>query len=112
MTVPILLDCDPGHDDAVAIIVTARHAELLGITTVASNASLDHTTHNALVVRELIGSVAPVPWGAGRPLLEEPPPAPQTHGASGLDGAALPIPTRPLDGTDAVGFIVDTCRAR
>jgi inosine-uridine nucleoside N-ribohydrolase len=112
MPVPILLDCDPGHDDAVAIIVAARHAELLGITTVAGNASLDRTTHNALVVRELLGSTVPVHAGAERPLLEEPHPAPQTHGASGLDGADLPTPTRPLDGTDAVGFIVDTCRAR
>jgi inosine-uridine nucleoside N-ribohydrolase len=112
VTVPILLDCDPGHDDAVAIIVAARHAELLGITTVAGNASLERTTHNALVVRELIGSTVPVHSGAARPLLEEPHPAPQTHGASGLDGADLPVPTHPLDGTDAVGFIVDTCRSR
>jgi inosine-uridine nucleoside N-ribohydrolase len=112
MTVPILLDCDPGHDDAVAIVVAARHAELLGITTVAGNAPLERTTHNALVVRELLGSAVPVHSGADRPLLEPPHPAPHVHGASGLDGADLPAPTRPLDGTDAVGFIVDTCRRR
>jgi inosine-uridine nucleoside N-ribohydrolase len=111
VTTPILLDCDPGHDDAVAIVVAARHAELLGITTVAGNAALDRTTRNALAVRELLGSAVPVHAGADRPLLEEPHPAPQTHGESGLDGADLPVPTRPLDGTDAVGFIVDTCRA-
>ena len=53
--VPMILDCDPGHDDAIAIVVAARHAELLGITTVAGNAPLDRTTHNALVMRELLG---------------------------------------------------------
>src|SRR4051812_41686785 len=112
MTVPILLDCDPGHDDAVAIIVAARHAELLGVTTVAGNASLERTTHNALVVRELLGSAVPVHSGAERPLLEAHRPAPRAHGEGGLDGADLPAPTRPLDGTDAVGFIIETCRAR
>ncbi len=110
--VAILLDCDPGHDDAVAIVVAARHAELLGITTVAGNAPLERTTQNALVVRELLGSTVEVHSGADRPLLEAPHPAPQVHGVSGLDGADLPSPTRPLDGTDAVGFIVDTCRRR
>src|SRR6185295_12040855 len=111
MPVPILLDCDPGHDDAVAIVVAARHAELLGITTVAGNAPLDRTTHNALVVRELLGSAVPVHAGADRPLLEPPHPAAMVHGASGLDGADLPAPTHPLDGTDAVEFLIDTCRA-
>ncbi len=108
--VPMLLDCDPGHDDAVAIVVAARHADLLGITTVAGNAPLERTTYNARVIRELLGSEVPVHSGAERPLLEEPHPAPAVHGASGLDGADLPIPARPLDGTDAAGFIVDTCR--
>ena len=63
--VPILLDCDPGHDDAVAIVVAARHAELLGITTVAGNAPLDRTTHNALVVRDLLGVDVPGPLRRG-----------------------------------------------
>ena len=78
MAVPIILDCDPGHDDAVAIVVAARHAELLGITTVAGNAPLDRTTHNALVVRELLGIDVPVHSGAARPLVAEP-----QHGAGG-----------------------------
>jgi inosine-uridine nucleoside N-ribohydrolase len=109
--VRIILDCDPGHDDAVAIVVAARHTELLGITTVAGNAPLDRTTHNALVVRELLDAAVPVHAGAARPLLAEPRAAPLVHGASGLDGADLPEPRRPLDGSDAVGFIVETCRA-
>ncbi len=110
MAVPMLLDCDPGHDDALAIVVAARHAELLGITTVAGNASLDRTTHNALVMRELLDIDVPVHSGAARPLVEEPRTAAHVHGASGLDGADLPVPRRPLDGADAIEFIIDTCR--
>ena len=108
----IILDCDPGHDDAIAIVAAAHETELLGITSVAGNAPLARTTHNALVIRELLGIDVPVHSGAVRPLIAEPSPAAVVHGESGLDGADLPQPTRPLDSTDAVGFIVDTCRAR
>jgi inosine-uridine nucleoside N-ribohydrolase len=111
MAVPMILDCDPGHDDAVAIVGAARHADLLGITTVAGNATLDRTTANALAVRDLLDADVPVHSGAARPLVAELHTAPAVHGASGLDGAILPTPRRPLDGSDAVGFIVDTCRA-
>jgi inosine-uridine nucleoside N-ribohydrolase len=107
----IILDCDPGHDDAIAIVVAARHTELLGITTVAGNAPLDRTTHNALVLRDLLGIDVPVHSGAARPLVAPPRHSPAVHGASGLDGADLPAPARPLDGTDAVAFIIETCRA-
>ena len=114
MTPRVLLDCDPGHDDAMAIIAAARYADLVGITTVAGNAPLERTTYNALVVRDLLGIDVPVHSGSAQPLL-----GPLGHGAahsvavhgeSGLDGAELPSPTTPLDGTDAVSFIVDTCR--
>src|SRR5215218_3209734 len=88
----MILDCDPGHDDAVAIVVAARHADLLGITTVAGNAPLERTTHNALVMRDLLGLDVPVHSGAVRPLLEEPHTGPAAHGESGLDGADLPPP--------------------
>ena len=106
----IILDCDPGHDDVLAIVAAARHTELLGITTVAGNAPLDRTTHNALVMRDLLGIDVPVHSGARRPLVAPPRAADRVHGESGLDGADLPAPTRPLDSTDAVAFIVDTCR--
>lgn len=109
--VPILLDCDPGHDDAIAIVVAARHARLLGITTVAGNAPLDRTTTNALIVRELLDIDVPVHSGAERPLVVPPMHAAYVHGESGMDGADLPVPRRPLDSTDAVGFIIETCRA-
>ena len=107
----ILLDCDPGHDDAVAIVAAARHAELIGITTVAGNAPLERTTHNARVMRDLMGLDVPVHSGSPRPLVAEPSFGAFVHGESGLDGADLPAPTTPLDGTDAVSFIVETCRA-
>lgn len=115
MTLRVLLDCDPGHDDAMAIIVAAHYADLVGITTVAGNAPLEATTRNALVMRDLLGIDVPVHSGSPQPLL-----GPVGHGAvhsvavhgeSGLDGADLPPPTTPLDGTDAVEFIIDTCRS-
>jgi inosine-uridine nucleoside N-ribohydrolase len=109
--IPILIDCDPGHDDVVAIIVASQFANLLGITTVAGNAPLDRTTYNACVMRDLLGLTAPVHAGAVRPLLEEQHSAAFVHGESGLDGADLPAPQRGADSDDAVGFIVDTCRA-
>jgi len=114
MTQRVLLDCDPGHDDALAIVAAARYADLVGITTVAGNAPLERTTYNALVLRDLLGIDVPVHSGSSQPLL-----GPVGHGAahseavhgeSGLDGADLPAPTRPIDSTDAVGFIIDTCR--
>ena len=108
----IILDCDPGHDDAIAIVVAAHSCDLLGITTVAGNAPLHRTTHNALVMRELLGIDVPVHSGAVRPLIAEPSPATAVHGASGLDGADLPQPARGVDSDDAVGFIIDTCRQR
>jgi inosine-uridine nucleoside N-ribohydrolase len=107
----IILDCDPGHDDAIAIVVAARHTRLLGITTVGGNAPLSRTTYNARVLRELLAVDVPVHSGAERPLVAEPRHAGFVHGASGLDGAELPEPSRPLDSTDAVGFLIDTCRA-
>lgn len=107
----IVLDCDPGHDDAFAIVVAARHTDLLGITTVAGNAPLDLTTRNAIVMRDLLEIDVPVHTGADRPLVVEPAHAEYVHGESGMDGADLPQPSRAPDGTDAVGFIIDTCRA-
>ena len=65
----ILLDCDPGHEDAIAIVVAARNTELVGITTVAGNATLGSTTHNALVMRDLIGVDVPIHSVAARPLV-------------------------------------------
>lgn len=107
----LILDCDPGHDDAVAMIVAAHVADIHGIVTVGGNSDLDRTTHNALVMRDLIGIEAPVHRGVGRPIVATPHHSPAVHGESGLDGADLPMPVTPLDGSDGVAFIIDSCRA-
>ena len=108
---PIILDCDPGHDDAIAIVVAAHHTNLLGITTVAGNAPLDATTRNAIIVRDLLGLECPVHSGANRPLTRPARHAGYVHGESGMDGADLPPPSGPPASHDAVGYIIDTCRA-
>jgi inosine-uridine nucleoside N-ribohydrolase len=108
----IILDCDPGHDDALAIAVAGRHTELLGITTVAGNVPLPLTTRNALAVVAVLGLDVGVHVGSPRPLVAEPRTAEFIHGASGLDGPALPATLPAPASHDAVGFIVDTVRAR
>ena len=114
MTAPpkprVLVDCDPGHDDAVMLVCAAAYADVVGITTVGGNVGIDRTTRNALAVCELLGWDVPVHAGAARPLLAEPSDARHVHGESGMDGATLPSPTRSA-GTDAVGFLLDATRA-
>ena len=108
----ILIDCDPGHDDAIAIMLGARHADLLGVTTVAGNAPLSLTTRNALVMLDLLGRAeVPVHSGADRPIVAPPVHADYVHGESGIDGADLPAPSRQATSDDAVGFIIETVRA-
>ncbi len=106
----ILLDCDPGHDDALAIFLAARHSDLLGVTTVSGNAPLTATTQNALLTLQIAGLDVPVHAGASRPLVAEAKHAPDIHGESGLGGPVLPELTRTAAGSDAVRFIVDTVR--
>lgn len=112
MTPPrILVDCDPGHDDAVMLVMAARHAEVVGITTVSGNAPLDAVTRNALAVCELLDWDVPVHAGAARPLLSEPFHAPEVHGEGGMDGTDLPEPARAPAGHDAVAFLSEATRA-
>jgi len=106
----MIIDCDPGHDDAIALVVAARHANVLGVTTVAGNAPITSTTRNAQIILDLIGSQVEVHRGAERPLVAEARHAAYVHGESGLDGADLPEPSRAPASTDAVGFIIETCR--
>src|SRR6516165_8453599 len=102
MSQPIVLDCDPGQDDAIAILLAlaSPELELRGITTVAGNQTLDKTTRNALKVLELAGRTdVPVAAGADAPLRRTLRTAPHVHGASGLDGPDLPEPrTTAVDG--------------
>ena len=110
MTIPILLDCDPGHDDAIALLLAlaSPELELLGVTTVYGNQTLDKTTENALRVLELVGRTdVPVARGADRPLVREPHVAAHVHGESGLDGPELPAATAEPVNQHAVEFIAD-----
>jgi inosine-uridine nucleoside N-ribohydrolase len=96
VSTPIVIDCDPGHDDAIAILLAlaSPEVELRGIVTVAGNQTVDKTTRNALKVLELAGrSDIPVVRGAAAPLRRPLRTAPQVHGESGLDGPDLPEPT-------------------
>lgn len=103
---PILLDCDPGHDDAVAMLLAARYGILAGVTTVAGNASIDRVTTNALVVADVIGYDGPVVAGAPGPQCGDRPDGSRVHGPSGLDGPAPRRPRRAPSGTDAAAFLV------
>jgi inosine/uridine nucleosidase len=102
----VLLDCDPGHDDAVAILLAAGRADALdvrAVTTVAGNAELDKVTLNARRVMTLAGMLeVPVAAGAAGPRRGELVTAPAIHGESGLDGAELPEPAMALDKRGAV----------
>jgi purine nucleosidase len=110
----VLLDCDPGIDDAFAIAFGCGHPglELCGITTVAGNVSLDRTTCNALAVLEFLGhGQVPVAAGSPAPLLRPFEDAHHVHGESGLGAARLPAPRgRPVD-THAVDFLIEQIAA-
>ena len=106
----VVLDCDPGHDDAIALLLAlaSPEVELLGVTTVHGNQVLEKTTDNALRVLELVGrSDVPVAAGADRPLVRDLHVAAHVHGESGLDGPELPAATaRPVE-QHAVDFLLE-----
>ena len=107
----IILDCDPGHDDAIALLLAHGNPniELLAVTTVVGNQTLDKVTRNALSVAR-IANITNVPFAAGavRPLVRNVEIAPDIHGDSGLDGPVLPEPTIQLDKRHAIDLIIDT----
>jgi pyrimidine-specific ribonucleoside hydrolase len=112
-TIPILLDCDPGHDDAVALLlaVGSPRIDLRAVTTTFGNCSVDDATRNALRVLALVGATdVPVARGAAGPLSGELELGNYVHGASGLDGPELPEPqTSPVDRTaiQLIGQVLD-----
>ena len=111
MAKKIILDCDPGHDDAVALLLALGNPEieLIGVTTVGGNQSLDKVTHNARAVLEKAHATdIPVYAGCDRPIVRPQEVAASIHGETGLDGVELPVPTRPLEDKHAVKYIVDT----
>ena len=106
--VPILLDCDPGHDDAIALLLAlaSPEVELLGVTTVAGNQTLEKTTANAIRILEFVERTdVPVAAGAHRPLVREPYVAKYVHGETGLDGPDLPPARGKPVGEHAVDFL-------
>jgi inosine-uridine nucleoside N-ribohydrolase len=108
VSIPILIDCDPGHDDAIALLLAlaSPEVELLGVTTVAGNQTLAKTTANAIRVLELVGrGDVPVAAGADRPLVREPFVAAYVHGETGLDGPELPPPRATPVAEHAVDFL-------
>ncbi|MEY0434599.1 uridine-preferring nucleoside hydrolase UriH [Providencia huaxiensis] len=111
MSKKIIIDCDPGHDDAIALLLAYGNPdiELLAVTTVAGNQTLKKVTHNALAIAEM-AKITGVPFAAGsvRPLVREIEVAPDIHGESGLDGPVLPTPTLTLDERHAVSLIIET----
>jgi pyrimidine-specific ribonucleoside hydrolase len=110
----ILLDCDPGHDDAIALLLAlaSPEVELLGVTTVAGNQTLDKTTANAIRVLEFAGrGDIRVAAGADRPLIREQYVAADVHGETGLDGPDLPPPHAEPVAKHAVDFLAEHIRA-
>jgi inosine-uridine nucleoside N-ribohydrolase len=110
--IPIILDCDPGHDDALAIILAAfdPRIDLLAITTVAGNGPIEKVTENALRICALAGIAVPVARGAAMSLVGETESAPNIHGESALDGAELPTPTFSESRESAVELIARLVR--
>jgi inosine-uridine nucleoside N-ribohydrolase len=113
VTERIILDCDPGLDDAIALALALRHADVVGITTVGGNVEVEHTTTNALAFCELLGrSDVPVHAGHDEPLAgRRVQRAVDYHGPRGTGDVELPPPHRGPDSTDAVGWLVETVRA-
>jgi inosine-uridine nucleoside N-ribohydrolase len=115
VTTPILIDCDPGHDDAIALLLALASPELeiLGVTTVAGNQTLEKTTANALRVLEFAGRPEiTVAAGADRPLVRDPFVAAYVHGETGLDGPDLPPAQGAPVGAHAADFLAATIRER
>ena len=111
MTTKMILDCDPGHDDAIAILLALGSPEidLLGITTIGGNHSLEKVTFNARAVCELAGRPeVPVHAGCMKPLVREAIDAAYIHGETGLDGVELPEPSRPQAEQHAVAWLIET----
>jgi len=110
----IILDCDPGHDDAIALLLALASPELrvLGVTTVCGNQALEKTTANAIRVLEHVGrGEIPVAAGAPRPLVRERHVAAYVHGESGLDGPDLPPPSRGPEPLHAIEWIATVLTA-
>lgn len=107
---PILIDCDPGHDDAMAIMLALAHGDffnVLGITCVGGNQTLEKVSENALKVLTVVDRDIPVAKGAAGPLIKEIAPAPEAHGDSGMDGPIVEQITMDFVKQNGVEFLRD-----
>jgi inosine-uridine nucleoside N-ribohydrolase len=115
MATRVIIDCDPGHDDAMALLLAlgSPELELAAVTTVAGNQTLDKVTANAIRVLDVAGAVAiPVAAGADRPLVHLARVASEVHGETGLDGPDLPPPSREPEPLHAVELMARLLRER
>ena len=104
----IIIDCVPGHDDAIAILTAYANSSLLqilGITTVCGNQTIEKVSINALKIVDLLNCNIPVSIGADKPLKRLPEPQPLAHGLSGMDGPMLPNPKSKPTGLSAVQWL-------
>ena len=114
MSTTIILDCDPGIDDALAIAFAAGSPaiELAGLTSVAGNVDVAKTTANALAVASFVGvGDVPVTAGCAAPLLRPALHAAHVHGDTGLGGAVLPVPARQAEAGHAIDYIINAAAA-
>ena len=114
MTIPVILDCDPGHDDVFGLWLAAGHPslELRAVTTVGGNVPLEHTSRNARIALTVAGVTdVPVAAGAAGPLARPLETAEWIHGENGLGGPELPEPAMDLDPRGAVDLMADTLLA-
>src|SRR3954451_15344464 len=112
---PVIIDCDPGHDDAMALLLAlaSPELELMAVTTVAGNQTLEKVTANAIRVLDVVGADAiPVDAGVDRPLVHVAAVASDVHGESGLDGPDLPPPSRDPEPLHAVELMARELRKR
>jgi len=110
----VILDCDPGHDDAISIIIAASgrsRLEILGITTVAGNVEVEKNTVNALKICELLELDVPLYQGASGPMVKRSEIATEIHGDTGMDGPVLPEPVKTKEAQHAVDFIIESVRS-
>lgn len=110
--IPVILDGDPGHDDAIAWTLAASSPllDILAVTTVAGNVTLDKTTLNSRKIWTMLGQEVVIAQGAAKPLFTEHIDAPSVHGESGLDGPALPDPEIELHELGAVDLMAQLLR--
>ena len=112
---PIIIDCDPGQDDAVAMFLAMAspdELEILGITAVAGNVPLALTERNTRMMCDIANSQAPVFAGCAKPMIRDAISAEYIHGETGINGIDVFEPKTPLQDNHAVDFIIDTLLAR